>query len=84
MPDFVLLKHSIAEARLDGFSTFGTTASTAPLAPLVEVHTDIQRSAAIALNSQPDVVAFARVMPTRLIEPFSIEALESEGAAPRA
>jgi subtilisin family serine protease len=70
MSDYVVLRRNAAAQNLGGLSSVGFRASTAPLAPLVDVH-DLHRSEAADLRRDPDVLAVARAMPTKLIEPVA-------------
>jgi subtilisin family serine protease len=68
MGDYVVLKRNVQPEALAGVAGIGFRASTAPSAPLIDVHS-LRRSEAADLKRDPEVVVVARTMPTRLIKP---------------
>lgn len=68
MAEYVVLRRTAAPPRLGGRAAIGFAASTAAVAPLVDVH-DLGRAEAADATRDPDVMAITPAMPTRLIAP---------------
>jgi subtilisin family serine protease len=68
--DYVVLRRNAAVPAMGGIASVGFRPSTAPLVPLVDVH-NLHRSEAADLKRDPDVLAIARAMPTKLVEPVA-------------
>jgi subtilisin family serine protease len=69
MGEYVVLRRSAIPEAPGGIAGIGFRASTAPSAPQVDVHS-LRRSEAADLRRDPNVMAVARTMPTKLIRPF--------------
>ena len=68
MAEYVVLRRTAAPPRIGGAAAIGFAASTAAVAPLIDIH-DLGRAEAADAIRDPDVLAVTPAMPTRLIEP---------------